>query len=249
MDRPIGRLERVEPATVWSSEPGDFVPWLAAPENLRDLGEVLRLDLEAVAREIRVGRFRADLLCRDRGTGATVVIEAQLGSSDHGHLGQLLTYAVGLQARAVVWLAARVYDEHRAVLDRLNQSGAALGCFAVEMALWKIGASTAAPRFTVVARPRDWPLSVIEAPGVQAAAAGEADSPADAADPRPVDETAISTIRMYRKRLGMTQKQLAEAAGISAIYLSQIETGRRSGPPETRAALAKALALHSCDPT
>ena len=38
-------------------------------------------------------------------------------------------------------------------------------------------------------------------------------------------------------------KQLAQAAGISAVALSQIETGRRRGSPETRAALARALDL------
>ena len=30
-DRPLGYLERVETASVWKSEAGDFVPWLAAP--------------------------------------------------------------------------------------------------------------------------------------------------------------------------------------------------------------------------
>ena len=51
-------------------------------------------------RETRIGRFRADLLCRDRATGGAVVIEAQLGPSDHSHLGQLLTYALRLPACA-----------------------------------------------------------------------------------------------------------------------------------------------------
>ena len=94
MDKSFGHLEHVAPATVWQSEPGEFVPWLAAEENLRRLGLALRVNLELVARETRIGRFRADLLCRDRATGGAVVIEAQLGPSDHSHLGQLLTYAL-----------------------------------------------------------------------------------------------------------------------------------------------------------
>ncbi len=39
----------------------------------------------------------------------------------------------------------------------------------------------------------------------------------------------------------MTQKQLAEAAGINAIYFSQIERGRRTGSARTLVAIAEAL--------
>ena len=39
----------------------------------------------------------------------------------------------------------------------------------------------------------------------------------------------------------MTQTQLAAAAGINAIYLSQIETGKRTGSTKTLATLAQAL--------
>ena len=232
-DRPLGYLERVETASVWKSEAGDFVPWLAAPVNLRRLGNALGLKLEPVARENPVGIFRADLLCRDRDTGAAVVVEAQLGTSDHRHLGQILTYAFALGARAVVWIASRFHPEHRIVLDRINETGAAeLGCFAVEVDLWKIGASPAAPRFTVVAEPRDWPFPVAEWPDAGTAAA-------DAAHPRPSDD---SPLRAWRKRAGMSMKQLADAAGISCGYLSHIEIGRKPGTPEMRAAIARALA-------
>lgn len=48
-------------------------------------------------------------------------------------------------------------------------------------------------------------------------------------------------VRVYRDHRGMTQKQLGEAAGINAIYLSQIETGKRTGPARTLAALAADL--------
>ena len=69
MDKPFGHLEHVAPTTVRRSEPGEFVPWLAAEENPRHLGLALRHNLEPVARETHVGRSRADLLCRDRATG------------------------------------------------------------------------------------------------------------------------------------------------------------------------------------
>ena len=48
-------------------------------------------------------------------------------------------------------------------------------------------------------------------------------------------------IRVYRNYRGLTQNELAAAAAINAVYLSQIETGKRTGSAKTLAALAKAL--------
>lgn len=48
-------------------------------------------------------------------------------------------------------------------------------------------------------------------------------------------------IRVWRKYRGLTQQQLADAAGISKPYLSQIESGKRMGTAEVLSAIAKAL--------
>ena len=48
-------------------------------------------------------------------------------------------------------------------------------------------------------------------------------------------------IRVWREYRGLTQQQLAEAAGISKPYLSQLETGKRTGTAEVLAAIARAL--------
>ena len=48
-------------------------------------------------------------------------------------------------------------------------------------------------------------------------------------------------VSVYRKYRGMTQLELASIAGINSVYLSQIETGKRSGSTKTLAAIAKAL--------
>ena len=50
-----------------------------------------------------------------------MLIKNQLEQTDHDHLGKLLIYAVGLQAVIVVWLADRFRDEHRAILNWLNE--------------------------------------------------------------------------------------------------------------------------------
>jgi DNA-binding XRE family transcriptional regulator len=51
----------------------------------------------------------------------------------------------------------------------------------------------------------------------------------------------VSPVRAWREARGLTQQQLAEAAGISIPYLSQIEAGKRKGSAEVLAALARAL--------
>ncbi len=50
-------------------------------------------------------------------------------------------------------------------------------------------------------------------------------------------------IRVWREYRGLTQQQLAEAAGISTPYLSQIESGKRTGTTEVLSSIAQALNL------
>lgn len=56
-----------------------------------------------------------------------------------------------------------------------------------------------------------------------------------------------SAIRVYRQHRGMTQKEVAEAAGISPLYLSQIERGTRKGSVSTLSAIAKVLRVRLDD--
>lgn len=48
-------------------------------------------------------------------------------------------------------------------------------------------------------------------------------------------------VRVFRTYRQLTQKQLAAQAGINAVYLSQVERGRRAGSGRILAALARAL--------
>jgi hypothetical protein len=115
----LGRLEHVDARTVWQSEPRDFTPWLA--QNLGLLGEALGLDLELVQMEAPVGNYACDIEAKETNSGRRVIIENQLESTDHTHLGQLVTYAAGLDAAVIVWIATSVRDEHREAIDFLNR--------------------------------------------------------------------------------------------------------------------------------
>lgn len=165
--RPVlGRLVRADLRDAWLGEATDFTPWLANTDNIALLGETIGIELEVESQEKNVGPFRADILCRDTIDNHYVLIENQLERTDHGHLGQLLTYAAGLEAVTIIWVASRFTDEHRAALDWLNNATTSgFNFFGLEVELWRIGDSALAPKFNVVSQPNDWTKTVREQAG------------------------------------------------------------------------------------
>jgi hypothetical protein len=84
-------------------------------------------------------------------------VENQVERTDHTHLGQLMTYAAGLDTVSIVWIARKFTDEHRAALDWLNEiTGEKFNFFGLEIELWRIGESAIAPKFNVISKPNDW---------------------------------------------------------------------------------------------
>lgn len=149
--------------TVWPTEADDFTPWLAEKENLNLLGGTIGLELELEAQEKKVGPFSADILCKETANDSWVIIENQLERTDHTHLGQLLTYAAGLNAVTIVWIAKRFTEEHRAAMDWLNHiTGGDFNFFGLEVELWQIGDSAVAPKFNIACKPNDWSKSVAQ---------------------------------------------------------------------------------------
>ena len=162
-EKKLARLESVELREQWPDEAGDFTPWLAKEENLALLGQTLGIELELEAQEKSVGPFRADILCKDTDSNAWVLIENQLEKTDHNHLGQLLTYASGLEAVIIIWIASSFTEEHRSTLDWLNRiTDKSFHFFGLEVELWRIGDSPRAPKFNIVSKPNDWSRSVVQ---------------------------------------------------------------------------------------
>ena len=169
----LGRLETVALREAWPHEAINFTPWLAEAENLALLAEAVGMVLELEAVEKPVESFSADILARDVVTGRWVLIENQLESTDHTHLGQILTYAAGLDAETVIWIARDFREPHRAAIDYLNRiSASEHNFFGVQVELLRIGTSAYAPRFNVVAKPNDWSKFIANKASVNADTAG-----------------------------------------------------------------------------
>ncbi len=156
----LGKIRQVDLREVWPNEAQSFTPWLQThPE---ELGEVLGLELE-FEKEKSVGAFSLDLFGTDLNTGKSVVVENQLERSDHSHLGQLLTYAGGLESGTIVWLAKEIRQEHRAALEWLNSvTNSETNFFGVEIKAIRIGDSAPAPWLDLVVQPNSWSKSLKE---------------------------------------------------------------------------------------
>jgi len=155
----LGRIEWLDIRAVWPHETADFTPWLLG--NVEALAEALGLELELEQAEHSVGGFSLDLIGRDLTHGARLIVENQIEQSDHGHLGQLLTYAAGTDAETIAWVARSFRDEHRVALDWLNeQTGEGIRFFGIVVRALKIDDSRPAPHFEVVVKPNDWQKTV-----------------------------------------------------------------------------------------
>jgi hypothetical protein len=147
----VGRLEPVPLRDVWAKEARDFTTWLS--NNLDILSEQLGLELTAIESEKSVGPFAADILAEDR-DGFHVVIENQMGRTDHDHLGKLITYLSNLDAKTAIWIASDTSPQHVRSIEYLNEvSPEDTKFYLVQIKAFKIGNSEPAPYFNVVAGP------------------------------------------------------------------------------------------------
>lgn len=150
----IGRLEAVPIREVWRREERDFTGWLV--ENIDFLSEALGINLSVVEREARVGgHLEADILAEDP-DGNYVVIENQFGKSDHDHLGKLLTYLTGLNAKTAIWICETPKPEHIKAITWLNEiTPSDISFYLVKLEVFRIEDSPPAPHFTVVSGPSE----------------------------------------------------------------------------------------------
>lgn len=153
----LGKLKEVEVRSLWKHEQYDFSDWLAKPENVEYLNDILGLSLVNIEREAIVGKYRCDLCAHDETSNETVIIENQLETSNHDHLGKIITYASCLDASVIVWIVKDASEEHRSAIEWLNNNtNEGIGFFLIEIHVYEIGDSLPAPMFKVIEQPNDF---------------------------------------------------------------------------------------------
>lgn len=157
----LGKLQKLDVRSVWEHEARDFSSWLAKTENLSLLGDQIGIEIEAIGTEADVGRFRIDILAVEPSSGHKIIIENQLEPTNHDHLGKVITYAAGLDAKYLIWIVKDVLPEHLKAIEWLNEHlDAEISCFLIKIEVWQIGDSKPAPRFEVVSIKNDWAASL-----------------------------------------------------------------------------------------
>ncbi len=146
-----GKLKNLDLRDYWKHVALHFTQWLAEEENLQELGDEVGLDIKLIQTEAGVGKFSVDILAEEETSGKKIVIENQLEATNHSHLGQILTYAAGIEAEYIIWVVREVRDKHRQAIEWLNEhTDEKVNFFLVRIELWQIGTSEPAPRFMVV---------------------------------------------------------------------------------------------------
>lgn len=141
-----------------SHEQYDFSAWLAKEENLSILGEDLGIVFTGIETEQFVGSYRCDIVAKDDyNEGKVVIIESQLESSNHDHLGKIITYASGLDASKIIWIVANARSEHKSAIEWLNHTTTKdINFFLIELKAYRIGSSLPAPKFEIAEMPNDF---------------------------------------------------------------------------------------------
>ncbi len=92
-----------------------------------------------------------------------VLIENQLERANLQHLGQLLAYLAGLEAKIVIWVATGFHESYLSAIRWLNDHTTdPYSFFAVRVRVVQIGESPFAPVFDVIERPNEWERTVRE---------------------------------------------------------------------------------------
>ena len=95
-----------------------------------------------IEKEVYVGSYRCDLVASDETTAQRIIIENQLEQSNHDHLGKIVTYASGLDAKVIVWIVKEAREEHRSAIEWLNNNtNKDVNFFLIEIHAYKIGDS------------------------------------------------------------------------------------------------------------
>lgn len=157
MAKELGNIEKVAIRNIWSREP-EFSKWLAEEENLQKLGDLIGIDMVTEEIEADVGDFHADIVAKEAGyEDRRIIIENQYEQTNHDHLGKIITYAAGKDAKVLIWIVEEGRDEHRAAIQWLNKNlNDDISAFLVKIEIIRIDDSKPAITFTILEQPNNW---------------------------------------------------------------------------------------------
>lgn len=153
----LSNLKKIDLRKAWSHEAQDFTTWLAQEENLTLLSDEIGIDIIAAETEVTTGKFNTDLVAKEQGTERKIVVENQLESTNHDHLGKIITYAAGNEAEIIIWIVKKAREEHIKAIEWLNNhSDEHIHFFLIQIEIWQIDDSPFAPKFHIIAQPNEW---------------------------------------------------------------------------------------------
>ena len=158
----LGKLEKIKDLrSIWKNEEYDFTPWLAKEQNIKLLSDELGISIKVLKTEASVGKYSLDILAVNEDTNENIIIENQLEITNHDHLGKVLVYGAGYDAKTIIWIVKDYNEEHKQAIEWLNEhSDENINLFLVKIELFKIGNSEIAPHFEIISQPNDWTKTI-----------------------------------------------------------------------------------------
>jgi hypothetical protein len=152
---PISKRTQVKSLKALWQQETHFSDWLVTQDGIDLLAQDLEIEIENPRREGKSANFSCDIVANIVGDEShIVVIENQFGRTNHDHLAKLLTYAAVHKAVVGIWIAEDTADDHRQVIDWLNENTPnTVSLYLVELKAFTIGSSPAAPQLDVICRP------------------------------------------------------------------------------------------------
>lgn len=102
---------------IFKHEEYDFSPWLAKQNKI--LADIINEDVSLYKTEMKLGEFYIDIAVANN-QRQIIPIENQFKTSDHIHLGKVITYASLLNTDKVIWVADNFRNEHRNLINKMN---------------------------------------------------------------------------------------------------------------------------------
>ena len=146
----LGKKESFGLKTHFKNEPFHFTPWLAY--NLDEISKVFNVELINPSTEQPSENFKVDIEA-ELEDGSKVVIENQFGSSDHDHLGKIITYRTAHDAKVAIWIVEEARQEHIDSINWLNETDNGCDFYLLEAKLIKIENSPLALDLNKIAGP------------------------------------------------------------------------------------------------